>query len=230
MISALLLFALAAVLTALAVWWIARGFVRAGAPGKRWPVLAAGAAGILVTLGLYLALGRPGLPDAPFAPRLADVEARARTAPLSLRADELLAILDQRSKAAPDDPMPHLFSGDILAGEGRDTEASRAYRQALRRNPDLAPALMGLGRVSVRIDQGVVSPASLDLFRRAAVLAPEDPAPWLYQAMAASQEGRPAEAAPLWREVLKRLPPDDPRRAMAETMIREGAKTPQQPR
>jgi cytochrome c-type biogenesis protein CcmH len=229
--SAFLLFAPAAILAAGAAWWIARAFVRGGPGAKPAPVLIGAGAGMIAALVLYLALGRPNLPDAPFAPRLAALEARAQSAPTSLSADELLAVLDARAKANPADPRPRLFAAEILATLGKDPEAAREYQAALKRAPDSPAALIGLGRVAVRLDQGVVSPASLALFQRAAALAPNDPAPWLYQALGASQDGRYAEAAKLWPEVLARLPAGDPRRAMVQQMIQQArAKTPQPPR
>jgi cytochrome c-type biogenesis protein CcmH/NrfG len=66
------------------------------------------------------------------------------------------------------------------------------------------------------------------VFQRARALAPEDPIPWLYLALGASQEEAYAEAATLWPEALKRLPSEDPRRQMATQMLAEArAKTAQ---
>jgi cytochrome c-type biogenesis protein CcmH len=222
--SALLLFAPAAVLACLAAWWIARAIARAEPGVKPAPVLLGCLAALAGALGLYLFLGRPNLPDAPFAQRLSLLELRAEAAPDTLKIDEVLAILEARAKNNPNDPRPHLFAAQLLDGAGRDIEADREYRAALKRAPDLPTALIGLGRVRVRLDGGVVSPASMAIFKRAAELAPKEPAPWLYQAMAATQGGQPSEAAALWREVQKRLAPDDPRRAMVETMIKDGQK------
>jgi cytochrome c-type biogenesis protein CcmH len=222
--SALLLFAPAAVLACLAAWWIARAVARAAPGVKPAPVLLGCLAALGALLALYLTLGRPNLPDAPYADRLRILEMRAEGAPDTLKVDEVLAILEARAKANPNDAKPHLFAGELLDGAGRDVEADREFRAALKRQPDLPAALIGLGRVRVRRDGGIVSPASMELFKRAAEVAPNEPAPWLYQAMAATQEGRRADAVALWREVQKRLPPDDPRRAMVETMIVNGQK------
>ena len=70
---------------------------------------------------------------------------------------------------------------------------------------------------------------ALGAFQRAQALTPDDPVPWLYQALGADQDQRYAESAVLWQEVLKRLPSNDPRRQMAQQMIAEArAKTAQQ--
>ena len=93
-------------------------------------------------------------------------------------------------------------------------EAARAYDAALRRDPELAEAMLGLGRAMVRMDGGQVSPEALALFQRAGERL-NDPTPWVYQAMAAMQAGQDREAGRFWGEALQRMSPDDPRRQMA---------------
>jgi cytochrome c-type biogenesis protein CcmH/NrfG len=73
---------------------------------------------------------------------------------------------------------------------------------------------MGLGRAVVQID-GRVSPDALALFQQAGQLS-DDPAPWVYQAWAAMEAGRDADVRRFWGEALRRMAPDDPRRAMAQ--------------
>jgi cytochrome c-type biogenesis protein CcmH/NrfG len=224
--GALLLFAPAAIAVAAAVWWIARAYAGAG-PSKPAPVLIGCGVGALAVLGLYLALGRPSQPDEPAAGRMAALEKRAATAPESLGPGDLLALLDARAKADPSAFQPYVFKGQILAEQGRDAEAARAFASALERAPDSPDAALGLARALVA-QEGVVSPQALELFKRVAVLSPHDPVPWLYQALAARQAGRLAESEPLWRETLKRLPSDDPRHAMVTSMLEElKAKPPQ---
>lgn len=227
MSTALLLFVPAAIAVAAACWWLARAYAGAGA-SKPGPVLLGCGLGALAVLGLYLALGRPTLPDEPAAGRMAALEKRAETAPESLSVGDVLALLDARTKLDPSASQPYLFKGQILAEQGRDAEAGRAYAAALERAPNSPEAALGLAR-SLVAQEGVVSPQALDLFKRAAVLSPHDPVPWLYQALAARQAGRMADAEPLWRETLTRLAPDDPRRAMVLSMLEELKAKPPQP-
>ncbi|MGE3302383.1 MAG: hypothetical protein AB7M12_04660 [Hyphomonadaceae bacterium] len=224
MFASLLLFAPAALAAAAVAWWIARAYAKREAARPSRAAFAAAAAALLAALALYLSIGRPELADDPYAPRLAELQRRD---PAAMPPEELLAVLAARARAAPGDARPHLYAGEILSGQGRDAEAARAFAAALRRDPNSAPALTGMGRVMVRLDEGAVGPAALDLFRRAAAIDPADPAPWLYQALAATQAGD-ARARTLWAEVLQRLPPDDPRRAMAQAMVNAPrAQTPQ---
>jgi cytochrome c-type biogenesis protein CcmH/NrfG len=229
MISALLLFAPAALIAAVACWWVMRAYMQPGVGGNPTRVMmAAGAAAILV-LVLYLAVGRPSAPDEPYAGRIAALEAKAKSDAVNMSVPEMLALLEAHAKTDVNDPRPLLFAGQILAEQGRDAEAARAFSGVLKRDPTSADAMIGLGRANVRLEGGV-SPQTVALFQAASKLAPADPVPWFYQALAASQEERFADATRLWPEVLKRFDPADPRRTMALSMLEDAKrKTPQQP-
>ena len=211
--NALAVFLIAALMCAAAALWGLRAYRRAGAT-RAAPALAACALVSLLALAIYLGAGRPDLPDAPYAVRL---EALQQRDPTSYNAEEALAILGQAARDDPRDPLPHLYSGQLLLDRDRAEEAARAFDAALRRDPQLAQAMLGLGRALVRIDEGRVSAQALELFAQAGALG-DDPAPWLYQAMAAMQAGRGEDARRLWGEALTRMAPDDPRRAMAGRM------------
>ena len=105
---------------------------------------------------------------------------------------------------------------------GRPREAARAYDAALQRNPQMAEAMLGLGRAIIAIDEGPISPEALELFQRASALLPDDPRPWIYQAIAAMEQNREADARRFWGEALTRMAPDDPRREMARRMSTGG--------
>jgi len=218
-------FAAAAALSALAAWWTMRGFARGGAagPGGRRAALAVAALGALAAFGLYAATGRPNLAGAPYQARLAALKAED---PAKMSPEQMLAILAERARIDRTDPRPHIFTGQILAQQGKDQEAARAFQAALRRDPQNPAALLGLGRVAVQLQAGAVSPEALALFEAAAAASPSDPTPWLYQALAATQDRRWQDAQRLWPEVDKRLAPDDPRHAMVAAMIAEARRPP----
>ncbi|MES1157216.1 MAG: tetratricopeptide repeat protein [Alphaproteobacteria bacterium] len=222
MTPALLVMIAAAVLTAGAAAWVLRAYRLAdgGAVVRPGPALAAcGLAGV-AALGLYLVLGRPELPDMPYAQRIATLHQRD---PATLTLDEMVALLHESARAHPADPQPHLLTGMLMLNTGHFQEAAQAYDAALRRNPDSVEAMMGLGRAMVQVDQGRVSPEALRLFEAAARADNADPTPWLYQAMAAMQQSHDADARRLFQEALKRMAPNDPRRAM-EAQFRGGAR------
>jgi cytochrome c-type biogenesis protein CcmH len=217
--TSLLVLLIGALLCAASAFWVLRAYRRAGG-GARSPVPAI-AACVLVSLagmGAYLAIGRPELGDAPYQQRL---EALKHRNPASFSADESLAVLHEASRNNPSDPLPLFYTGQLMLDQGRDREAARAFDAALRRDPELTEAILGLGRALVRIDNGRVTPEALALFERAAAVS-DDPAPWIYQAMAAMEQGRDPDARRFWGEALARMPADDPRREMAQRMSAGG--------
>lgn len=233
--TSLIVFAVAALIAGLALWWVLRAFAQAGggagegaggaAPNARRAALVFAAVAALAVIGLYAVTGRPNLPDQPYKSRLAALK---ETDPTQMSPEQIMAVLAERARQDPRDPRPHIFTGQILAELGREQEAARAYEAALRRDPMNPAALLGLGRVAVSLQAGAITPEALSLFQAAAMAAPNDPTPWLYQALAATQERRWADALKLWPEVEKRLAPEDPRHQMVAAMIAEARNPPKE--
>jgi len=212
-ISSLVVFAFGAFALAAAAFWVLRRYRDAGGRRVRSSMLACiGVA--LAGLGVYLAIGRPELPDQPYQARLEALKGRD---PRTFTADEALAVLAQAAREHPEDALPFLYSGQVLLSQGRAQEAARQFDAALRRAPQMPEALMGLGRAIVRMEDGRVTPEAVAVFQQAAALS-DDPAPWIYQAMAAMETGDETNARRLWGEALTRMAPDDPRREMAARM------------
>lgn len=217
--SSLIVFMAGAVLVAGAAFWLLRAWRRADPRARPAPAFAVIALMAVATLGTYLAIGQPDLPDGAYTARLTALQARAKRADASFTTDELLALLEARAKADTADAQALIYRGDLLL-ESRDPQgAARAYDAALRRDPDAQDARMGLGRALVAIDQGRVSPQALEIFRYLGERS-DDPAPWIYQAMAAMQANQAGEARRLWGEAYRRMAQDDPRRDMARQMSR----------
>lgn len=215
MINALLVLLIGAALTAAAAFWALRAYRREGGRPSPSIAMVCGAVG-LIALGTYLTIGRPELPGGSYAGRL---EALKQRDPTTYTLGETLAVFAEAAREHPDDPLPLLYTGQLLLSQDRPREAAQAFDDALRREPQLAEAMLGLGRAMVRIDDGRVSADALALFQQASVLT-DDPAPWIYQAMAAMQEGRADEARQFWAEAVSRMAPDDPMRDR-ETMFTE---------
>jgi cytochrome c-type biogenesis protein CcmH len=216
-----LMLAAAAVVAAVTGWWVLRAYARADAskPKTPWALVWAAFAGATV-LGLYVALGRPELPDQPYAQRLAAIEERAKSTPfVDLSPAEQLTLMAARAKETPADPRPHIVTGIILVGLERDEAAVGAFQAALRRDPKNTIAMVEMGRALTRIGGGQPPAEALALFQQASMLEPDNPIPWFYQALAASQENRFKDAQNLWPEVQTRLPKDDPRQIMAAQML-----------
>lgn len=211
MITPFIVILAGAVLAAGAAFWTLRAARRAGGDAQTGRmVLLALAGASVVALGLYLVNGRPDLPGNAYAARL---EALSQRPIETYTVDEALAVLGEHARATPNDPTPHLYSGEILLANGRPQEAARAFDAALRRDPQSAQALMGMAKAMVAID-GRFTPESLAMFEQASSLT-DEPTPWIYRAMAAMEEDDGANAQRMWGEALSRMSADDPRREMA---------------
>jgi cytochrome c-type biogenesis protein CcmH len=196
---------------------VLRAYRRAGGGARTaFPALTACALVGLATLGAYLLIGRPELAGAAYAQRL---EALKERDPTTFNVDEALAVLHEASRENPRDPLPHFYSGQLLLNQGRAQEAARSFDAALRREPRLAEAMVGLGRAMVQID-GRVTPEAVELFNRATTLT-DDPAPWLYLAMHAAEQGDATELRRYAAEAGSRMAADDPRQEMIRTLNRQ---------
>jgi cytochrome c-type biogenesis protein CcmH len=169
--------------------------------------------------GTYALVGKPSLKGHPRDARLVELEEKARTNTEAMTREEMLTLLAARAERTPDDFTPHFYIGQLLADGGRDSDAAQAFQAALRRAPNNPMVMTELGRALVRLDGRSVGPEALQLFKAAAAQKPEDPIPAFYIALAASQAGEGKAAVPLWRRLLTLLPPDDPRREMANQML-----------
>lgn len=220
MLSQLFVLAIAALITLVAAIWTLRAYREAGGRSARGSMLAAGVVGLLA-FGTYLVIGRPELPDAPYAERLAAIKDRDSA---TYNGEEWLAVLADAAKANPDDPGPMFMTGQLYLASRRPAEAARAFDAALRRDPLLAPALVGFGRALIAMDEGRISPEALAAFQQAAALDDADPWPWMFQATAAMEAGDGPEARRLWAEAHRRMSADDPNREMALRMSREAGR------
>lgn len=167
----------------------------------------------------YLAMGKPGVSDAPMAERQATLAQKIRSAPETLTPAETLSRLEQATKERPDDPQPHFFIGEMLRAEGRPEDALRAYQSALRRDDTFVPALVALADTMVEVSGGGVSPQATQLYARAYELDETQVRAGMWAAMGAAQAGDQAKAEQAMRYIYNHLAEDDPRRERFRAMI-----------
>lgn len=221
MLSQVFVLAAAALVSLAAAYWTLRAYREAGGRRARGSLMFAGAVGLLA-LGTYLVIGRAELPGAAYEARLTALKARPSS---TYNGEEWVAFLTDAAKANPEDPAPHFVIGQIYLANRRPQLAAAAFDASLRRDPLSAPALLGLGRSLMEVNQGAVSPEALAAFQQASALDNADPTPWLYQAIAAMEANNGAEARRLWGEAHRRMSAEDPRREMALRMSREAGRS-----
>lgn len=185
--------------------------------GAGWLSRAAPWALAVVIAGAgYLHMGSPGRSDLPIAEREARI---AEKSPDELTPAETLTRLQRLTRTRPEDPEPHYFIGRLLASQGRDEEALRAFQSALRRDGGFTPALMALADSYVRLSGGEVGPEARRIYREVYDSAPEDLRAGFMVGLSLWQADERAAARAMWDRVAATVPVDSPRAAMLSAWI-----------
>ncbi|WP_394890909.1 c-type cytochrome biogenesis protein CcmI [Mesorhizobium sp. AaZ16] len=166
----------------------------------------------LVSWGLYVALGSPGLPSQPLAQRLAQNPAESSVEELVARAEAHLA-------ANPSDGRGWDVLAPIYLRTGRSAEAVTAYRNAIRLEGATADRQAGLGEAIASAGGGIVTADARAAFEQALQLESGHSKALYYLAVALAQEGRTAEAVSAWRAMSESLPEGSPWRQAAGEAI-----------
>lgn len=211
MLTPFIVILVGALLAAAIAFWTLRATRRAGGDLRTGRLVLLVSAGVsVVALGIYLVNGRPSLAGGAYAARLEALRDRPEE---TYNAEEWLAILADDSRADPRDPWPYLATGEVYLRTNRPEEAARAFDAALRRDPQSVDALIGVAR-SIATMEGRFTPDALAYLEQATTVS-NDPAPWIYRAMAAMEADDAVQTRRMWSEALARMGPDDPRREMA---------------
>jgi cytochrome c-type biogenesis protein CcmH len=198
----------------------------ADAPGQAWtadsaargPVLIAVALAAAVALGLYLGVGSPGVPDQPFAKRLAAWRAAG---PASLTPPELAAVVQQVVKTRPDDVEGLRYLAIAQVASQNPGEAVRALHRAVRLAPQREDLWEMLGQALAFENGGQVNAEAKAAFDQALKRNPKAIAPRFYLAQARVAAGDRAGGIADWRALLADMPADDDRRQSVAAAIAE---------
>lgn len=177
----------------------------------------------LAGTGLYLKIGRPDVPGT----------SALRNSPASLAttADDhpqgevgaMIAQLEAQMQQRPDNAEGWRMLGWSYMQTGRNADAAVAYGKAAALDPRNAEYLSAQGEATVLAADGSVTPAAVEIFRRAVVADPADPRARYYLAVAKDQAGDQAGAMNDWIALLKSAPPDAPWAAEVRTFVEKVA-------
>jgi cytochrome c-type biogenesis protein CcmH len=176
----------------------------------------------LGSVGGYLWLGAPGVPDEPFASRPATAANADANEHATLQ--EATAKLEDKLRQNPSDPEGWLLYGRSLAMLNQWDKSAEAYQHAIDlgdKSPDVAAdraemLVMGAG--------GTVTPAAEDAFKQVLKADPGNGLARFYLATAAAQAGEPLKAIQGWQALLADMPSDSPVRDAVGQRIAEAAK------
>ncbi|MBV8825370.1 MAG: c-type cytochrome biogenesis protein CcmI [Bradyrhizobiaceae bacterium] len=169
---------------------------------RRFIAVAALLALPLGVITFYLALGFPGLPDQPLAARTNGPENRSIAA--------LVAQVEDRLERNPQDGRGWEVIGPVYMRLGRFDDAVRARRNALRLLGASAAREGDLGEALVAAANGVVTAEAKSAFDHALALDAHDARAKFFTGVAAQQDGKNADAAAIWRDLLAQAPADAP--------------------
>ncbi|ABD08146.1 Tetratricopeptide TPR_4 [Rhodopseudomonas palustris HaA2] len=177
-----------------------------------------------LALAIYLPLGSPMQGDDPLA-------SRTKTAAASQPLENLVAQVEAHLEKNPTDGRGWTVLAPVLAKLGRFDDAARAYRNSLTYAGETADRHADLGEVLSMAAGGVVTADAKSAFERAVKLNADEVKARYFLGLAAEQDGRPKDAAAMWRAMLEKAPADAPWKPMLQAQIAriEGAPLPALP-
>ena len=166
----------------------------------------------VMSLGLYLAYGAPGMPAQPLSERIAQ-------ATDANKPNDLVAKVEERLREHPEDGVGWDVIAPVYYAMGRYNDAAGAYQNALRLVGESPRRLQGFANARIRIENGIVPEDARKALERILVIAPNSVEPRIWLALAKEQDGRLAEAAADYKKLVTEAPADAPWRKAIEERL-----------
>jgi cytochrome c-type biogenesis protein CcmH len=161
---------------------------------------------------LYIRWGSPQLPGAPLAGRM--------DAPLQNRSIEsMVAQVEAHLEKNPDDGQGWNVVAPVYMRMGRFNDAVRARAQTIRLLGSTAEREADLGEAQVAAANGVVTADAKATFERALKADAANVKAQYFSGLAAEQDGKPQEAARIWRGMLASAPANAPFRPLVQQSL-----------
>lgn len=166
----------------------------------------------VASIGVYLALGSPHMPDSPLQARL--------DAPINkANVDDLIAKVEAALRANPNDGQGWDVIAPIFMRQGRFADAAEAFRQAGRLLGETPKRLSGFAESSILANDGIVNDAARTAYQRLLALDPERADAKFWLAMGKEQSGDLKGAADDYRKLVDTLPADAAARKAASVRL-----------
>jgi cytochrome c-type biogenesis protein CcmH len=180
--------------------------------GLRVAVMWAAAAIPVVAVGLYLAVGSPGLPGSPYTARL-DVPLE------NASASDLVAKVEAHLRTHPNDGRGWDVLAPVYMRTGDFQQAADAFQRAMQLLGESPQRLTGFARARVMLDNGVVSEPARKAYEQLRQLDPKAVEPRLWLAIAKEQDGDVAGASADYK-ALKAEKPEEPWKSLLDGRLR----------
>jgi cytochrome c-type biogenesis protein CcmH len=168
----------------------------------------------LLTLGLYLLYGSPGMPSGSLA-------ARTDAARDQIELARMIDRVEARLREAPDDGKGWEVIAPVYLRVGRFADAVTAYTNAARLRGENAKLLAGLAEASMLAHDGVVTEQARAAYEKLLTLEPGRVEPRFWLAMGKEQDGRLADALADYTTLLNEAPADAAYRPSLQARIKE---------
>jgi cytochrome c-type biogenesis protein CcmH len=176
-----------------------------GQAARRWTAYGIAAALPIAALVIYLAVGSPGSPDAPFASREQAVGAGAMP-----DIDVALPRLEAELKANPNDLRGWVLLARSYQMLGRGADAVAAFKHAAELAPDAPTIGAAYGESMVLQSGGAVTPEAQKIFERALTQDARNVPARFYLGLAQAQAGNGEAALRTWLGLAAEAPKDAP--------------------
>ena len=161
---------------------------------------------------LYVRWGSPQLPGAPLSARM--------DAPLQNRSIEsMVAQVEAHLEKNPDDGQGWNVVAPVYMRMGRFNDAVRARANTIRILGSNAEREADLGEAQVAAANGVVTADAKATFERALKADADNVKAQYFMGLAAEQDGRPEQAARIWRAMLATAPANAPFRPLVQKSL-----------
>jgi cytochrome c-type biogenesis protein CcmH len=167
----------------------------------------------LLTLGLYLMHGSPGMPSAS--------QARTEAAREEEQIARMVAKVEERLRETPEDGKGWEVIAPVYLKLGRYRDAATAYGNAMRLQGETVPRLAGLAEATLLANDGVVTEQARAAFEKILKIEPGRVEARFWLAMAKEQDGRLADALSEYNTLLKEAPAEAPYRPPLEKRVKE---------
>lgn len=179
------------------------------APRPGWELTGAAMALGLAGFALQAQLNQPG------APKQAETR-EDKAGPLLVEARKVLF----GATASPNLPNRWLLTADALTRHGQYGDAATMVLGAVEANPRDSESWVALGNNLVGHADGVLTPAAMYAFRKAAEADPASPAPGYFLGLALITNGKLAEGRAIWADLVAKAPADAPWRSEVAERIK----------
>ncbi len=204
----------------------AAGRPESGPPRRGRSPIMAGVVALVIgggSIGLYLLLGAPTLPDMPIAYRKTDAPTGAAGADRSVLTNASTRLRERLATEPPNGELWLLYAR-TTASLDQWENAADAYRRAIDLGQKFPAVLSAYGEMLVLQARGVVTPAARAALTSALDADPKSDVARYYLALASEQAGEAGKAIDMLQGLLADMPEDSPMRGEVGKRIAETAK------